>query len=176
MNTLLKRCYFLLFACLLFSTCSSAQKMRRIYRLQPVKFTHAVSYTSGNAILFIEKDSLLHYYDELVAKSAFAAPFKAKIKALADSVRSLAVEPVNISAIISDQGLKNITEEYFIFCITKKQVLIKDKRNDMAVRKVKTKKLYQNMTHYLGRNFYLPHDRQQFMCRLESVRCHVKFL
>ena len=178
MKTALTFFVFILFV----STFANAQnKYERTYIQKNNHFLHTASYSSGNALIYIDRDSLIENLQTIVNSSNNPESSPELLKSTTDTIISLShrSDTTNISSIIADQKIINITLSYFSKCILNKKANILDKRTNKFVKKILVKKSTHSSkksSTYSYYNYFLPKDKTEFMYRIERSGCGSKFL
>lgn len=190
-NTYLSMCNILMsmkttctfiFILLLVTTFSNAQnKYKRTYPLKNKHFQHTASYSSGNAIIYIDRDSLIENLQSLAKSSNYVESYKTRIKNTTETIIILSQksDTTNISSIVEDQEIINMTLSYFSECIFKNQANVLDKRTNEFVKKIIVKKSSSSTKKsrtYAFYFYFLPDDKKEFMHRIERIGSGTKFL
>lgn len=178
----MKVAYTFIFFFLLVTTFANAQNnYKRSYPLKTRHFQHTASYSSGNAIIYIDRDSLIENLWSLVKSSNYVESYKARIKNTTETIIVLSQksDTTNISSIIEDQEIINMTLSYFSECIFKNQANVLDKRTNEFVKKIIVKKSNSSTKKsrtYAFYFYFLPDDKKEFMHRIERIGSGTKFL
>jgi hypothetical protein len=170
------RFIFLILLLFSISSVSAQKKYHHVYRLPAKDFKYTASYSANNALLFVDRDSLIGYLQNVVKYSNYDIKFKGRIKVTTDSIIFLSGlhDTTNISSLMEDQGIKNITESFILECVLNKRATILDKRTNKKVARVFVKEMNQKSHKrctFIGHSFYLPKDKIEFMKRLERIGC-----
>ncbi len=160
---------------------SAQNKYKRTYILKFNHFRHTASYASGNAIIYIDRDSLIENFQSIAKLPSNGESFSGKIKNTADTLLLLAKknDTTNISSLLVDPKIINITLSYFSKCILSKKATVFDKRRNRYVKKILVKKSAHSSrksSTYSYYYYYLPKDRNEFMYRIERSGSGNKFL
>ncbi len=172
---------FIAFLLLVTSFATAQNKYKRAYPLKNKHFQHTASYSSGNAIIYIDRDSLIENLRFLAKSSNYVESYKVRIKNTNDRIIVLSQksDTTNISSIVEDQEIINMTLGYFSECIFKKQANVMDKRTNEFVKKIIIKKSYSSTKKsrtYAFYFYFLPDDKKEFMHRVERIGSGTKFL
>lgn len=172
---------FIVFFLLIFSFVNAQDKYKRTYPLKYHRFQHTASYTSGNAIIYIDRDSLIANLQSQAKSSNYVESFKARIKNTSETIIVLSQkgDTTNISSIIEDQEIINVSLSYFSDCIFKNKANVLDKRTNEFVKKILVKKSNSSSKKsrtYAFYFYFLPDDKKEFMHRVERIGSGTKFL
>lgn len=161
---------------------TSAQgKYKRTYPLKDNYFTHVASYSSGNAIMYIDRDSLLENLYEIANYSEYYETTKQKVRVIIDTINILAQQSdiTSISSLTNDPEVTGIALSYFSKCLLNKQANVYDKRSKEFVKKIIVKKSQhssRSFSTYSWYYYFLPDDKKEFMHRVEKSGTGIKFL
>lgn len=174
-------CAFIIIFLLVTSFANAQNKYKRAYPLKNKNFQHTASYSSGNAVIYIDRDSLIENLRSLANSSNYVESHKTRIKNTTERIIRLSQksDTTNISSIVEDQEIVNMTLAYFSECIFKKQANVKDKRTNEFVKKIIVKKSYSSTKKsrtYAFYFYFLPNDKKEFMHRIERIGSGTKFL
>ncbi|MES2286862.1 MAG: hypothetical protein V4547_14325 [Bacteroidota bacterium] len=178
----MKSAYTFIIIFLLVTSFANAQnKYKRAYPLKNKQFQHTASYSSGNAVIYIDRDSLIENLQSLGKSSNYVESYKRRIKNIAETIIVLSQksDTTNVSSIVEDQEIINMTLSYFSECIFKKQANVLDKRTNKFVKKIIVKKSYSSTKKsrtYAFYFYFLPDDKKEFMHRIERIGSGTKFL
>lgn len=172
---------FILFFLLVISFANAQDKYKRTYPLKYQHFQHTASYTSGNAIIYIDRDSLIANLQSQAKSSNYVESYKARIKYTSEAIIVLSKksDTTSISSIIEDQEIINISLSYFSDCIFKNKANVLDKRTNEFVKKILVKKsnsASKKSRTYAFYFYFLPNDKKEFMHRIERIGSGTKFL
>lgn len=152
-------------------------KYKRSYPLKPNEFHHSVYYKSGNAIIYVDRDSLISRYLDVILNSEYYDSSKEKIKVMVDFLQAQQSNSTDITKLVVEPDVVNITFSYFAECITSKRINIIDVRTNKAVKKIVVKKSQSRNSHSHSWYYYfIPDDREEFMHRVDRATSKVKFL
>jgi hypothetical protein len=155
----------------------SQGKYKRMYAIKENHFNHVAYYVTGNAIIIVDRDSLIERYNSVLKNSSYYESSKEKIKSITNTLLSAKSDTVNVTALVTEPDVINITFSYFSDCITNKRINIIDKRDGKIVKKIIVKKSQSKNSHSHSWYYYfLPNDREEFMHRVDRVTSKVKFL
>ncbi len=162
-------------------TANAQGKYKRTYPLKNIDFKHAAAFASGNAIMFIDRDSLLNYLMFTVEYSDYYASSKEKINHIIDTIMILAKKSdiTNISPLVTDAETTGIVLSYFSRCLLNKKANVFDKRKNEYVKKIivkKSERSSRSFSAYAWYYYFLPGDRKEFMHRVEKIGTGIKFL
>lgn len=174
-------CTFIVFFLFVTTFVNAQNQYKRTYPLKINHFQHTASYSSGNAVIYIDRDSLIENLQSLVKHSTYLESYKGRIKNTTETIIVLSQksDTTNISSLIEDQEIINIMLSYFSECIFKKKATILDKRTNEFVKKIIVKKSYSSSKKSRTYSFYfyfLPNDKNEFMHRIERIGSGTKFL
>ncbi|MCE9540875.1 MAG: hypothetical protein K8R85_16905 [Bacteroidetes bacterium] len=174
-------CAFIVFFILVTSFANAQNKYKRAYPLKNKHFQHTASYSSGNAIIYIDRDSLIENLRSQAQSSNYVESHKTRIKNTTERIIGLSQksDTTNVSSIVEDQEIVNMTLAYFSECIFKKQANVIDKRTNEFVKKIIVKKSYSSTKKsrtYAFYFYFLPNDKKEFMHRIERIGSGTKFL
>lgn len=174
-------CTFIVFFLFVTAFANAQSNYKRTYPLKNKNFQHTASYSSGNAIIYIDRDSLIENLQSLVINSSYPEFYKRRIKSTTETIIALSQknDTTNISSIIEDQEIINMTLSYFSECIFKKQANVLDKRTNEFVKKIIVKKSNSSTKKsrtYAFYFYFLPDDKKEFMHRIERIGSGTKFL
>lgn len=174
-------CAFIVFFILVTSFANAQNKYKRAYPVKNKPFQHTASYSSGNAVIYIDRDSLIENLRSMANSSNYVESHKTRIKNTTERIIKLSQksDTTNISSIVEDQEIVNMTLAYFSECIFKKQANVKDKRTNEFVKKIIVKKSYSSTKKsrtYAFYFYFLPNDKKEFMHRIERIGSGTKFL
>jgi hypothetical protein len=172
---------FFVFFLLVISFVNAQDKYKRTYPLKNQRFQHTASYTSGNAVIYIDRDSLIANLQSQAKSSNYVESFKARIKNTSEKIIVLSQknDTTNISSIIEDQEIINVSLSYFSDCIFKNKANVLDKRTNEFVKKILVKKSNSSSKKsrtYAFYFYFLPGDKKEFMHRVERIGSGTKFL
>ncbi len=172
---------FLTFFLFIVTFANAQNKYKRVFGLKNNHFQYAASFTAGNAIIYIDRDSLIGNLQDIVNYSGNEDFINSKIKSALVTIASLSQksDTTNISSVIKDQEIIDITLSYFSECVLNKRANILDRRTNELVKKIIVKKAAHSTRSSRTYSFYyyfLPNDRKEFMHRIERVGSGVKFL
>ena len=173
---------FVLLASVMLIQFSVAQnKYKRTYPLKTMEFKHAASFSTGNAIIYIDRDSLILNLINEVEYSDYYASSIGKIKQTIDTIYVLSQKSdiTNISAIVSDPEIVGIVLAYYSKCMLNKQANVFDKRTNEYVKKIivkKSERSSRSFSSYAWYYYFLPDDKKEFMHRVEKTGKGIKFL
>lgn len=156
-------------------------KYKRTYTLQDHHFERVAAYHSGNAIMYINRDSLVNHLWQLANNSDYYETTRGKITLMLDTIQILANQSdiTSISALCSDPELSGIVLSYFSKCVLNKQANVYDKRTNNYVKKIIVKKSQHSgrtFSAYSWYYYFLPDDKKEFMHRVEKSGTGIKFL
>ena len=178
----MKPAYTLIVLLLLLTAFANAQsKYKRTYPLKNTHFHHTASYFTGNAIIYVDRDSLVENLQSLLEYSNYSEYYKKRIKSTTEKiiVSSQKSDTTNIYSIIEDQEIVNIMLSYFSECLFKKEANVVDRRTNQFVKKIFVRKSYSSTKKsrtYAFYFYFLPEDRKEFMHRVERIGSGTKFL
>ena len=167
---------------LLFTAFANAQnKYKRTFPLKTKHFQHTAFFSSGNAIIYIDRDSLIENLQSLLKHSSYSDYYKKRIKSATEKIIVLSQksDTTNIYSISEDQEIINITLSYFSECIFKREANVLDRRTNEFVKKIFVKKSYSSTKKsrtYAFYFYFLPDDKKEFMHRVERIGSGTKFL
>lgn len=160
---------------------NAQSKYKRTYTLKENYFEHVAAYASGNAVIFVDRDSLLENLQYIIEYSDYYDPTKEKLKYLIDTITILSKKSdiTYVSSIAPDNEIAGILLSYFSKCIMNKTANIYDKRTNTYVKKIIIKKSAHSSRSYSSYSWYyyfLPNDKREFMHRVERAGTGIKFL
>jgi hypothetical protein len=172
---------FLIFFLFIFTFAGAQSKYNRIYGLKKNYFQHTALFSSGNAVIYIDLDSLVGGLQLAADDSENEEFIKIKIKHTLDDIVILSKksDTTNISSLIKDQEIIDIALAYFSECVLNKKANILDKRTNELVKKIIVRKAAHSSrsSHtYSYYYYFLPNDKKEFMHRIERNGSGVKFL
>ncbi len=177
-----KSTYILFVIFLLFAVNANAQKKyKRTYMMKENHFKHVASLSSGDAIIYIDRDSLIDNFIRLTKYQTYDDPVKEKIKSTGEKIKLLSQksDTTTISSANVDKEVTNVMLSYFLDCALSKKANVLDKRTDKFVKKIIAKKpphSSKSQHIYSGYYYYLPNDKVEFMNKIERIGSGVKFL
>ncbi len=163
-------------------TFANAQsKYKRTYSLKNIDFKHVAAFASGNAIMFIDRDSLVNYLLYVAENSGYYASSRDKIQQTVDTIFTLAKKSdiTSISSVVSDPEVTGIVLSYYSKCMLTKKANVFDKRANEFVKKIivkKSQRSSRSFSSYAWYYYFLPNDKSEFMHRVEKVGTGIKFL
>jgi|GEM_PF-3847131 len=172
---------FIVFFLLITTLANAHNKYKRTYPLKNKKFLHTAYYSSGNAIIYIDRDSLIENLQSLIKNSSCSEFYKRQIKNTTETIIVLSQksDTTNISSLIDDQEIINMTLSFFSECIFKNQANVIDNRTNEFVKKIIVKKSSSSTKKagmYVFYFYFLPDDKKEFMHRIERIGSGTKFL
>jgi hypothetical protein len=178
--TQIKTMLCIVFICVAFI--GSAQKTyKRSYPLQNNYFKHVAFFSSGNAIMYVDRDSLLGYLMYIVEFSDYYESSKQKIGYTIDTmlVLSKMSDITDVTYLTGDPETLGIILSYYSNCIMNKKANVLDKRTNKYVKKIVVKKSSRSsrsFSSFAWYYYFLPNDKKEFMHRLEKSGTGIKFL
>ena len=177
----IKPVFTLLVLFILTSFSWAQNKYKRTYTLKDNHFKHVASFASGNAVMYIDRDSLLENLVNVVTESDYYASSIEKIKQTIDTilVQSENSDITNISSIVYDPEVVGIILSYYSKCILSKKANVLDKRTNEYVKKIivkKSERSSRSFSSYSWYYYFLPNDNKEFMHRIEKVGTGIMFL
>ncbi len=156
-------------------------KYKRSYPLKNIDFKHVAAYASGNAIMFIDRDSLVNYLLYIAEYSGYYASSRDKIQQTVDSIFVLAKKSdiTSISSFVTDPEVTGIILSYYSRCMLNKKANVFDKTANEFVKKIivkKSQRSSRSFSSYAWYYYFLPNDKNEFMHRVEKVGTGIKFL
>jgi hypothetical protein len=172
---------FLMFFSFAVLFANAQNKYKRMYPLKSEHFRHAASFTAGNAIIYIDRDSLIDNLQYMAKYSDNYDFIKKRIKSAAEIITASSKkgDTTNISSLIMEQEIIDITLSYFSECVLTKKASIIDQRTNEVVKKIIVKKAAhssRNSHTYSYYYYFLPNDRKEFMHRIERIGSGIRFL
>lgn len=173
---------FALMAFVILNSFGFAQnKYKRTYPLKEIQFKHVASFATGNAVMFIDRDSLIENLINEVENSDYSSTSIGKIKQTVDTIYVLSQKSdiTSISAIVSDPEIVGIVLSYYSKCILNKRANVLDKRTNEYVKKIivkKSERAARSFSAYAWYYYFLPNDKKEFMHRVEKSGTGIKFL
>jgi hypothetical protein len=172
---------FLICLLIVSTTLKAQDKYKRTFMMKDNHFQHVAAFYSGNAIIFIDRDSLVQNLNDVVNYSDYYETTRNKIRSLIDTILILAEQSdiTIISSLTNDPEVTGITLSYYSKCILNKMANVYDKRKKEFVKKIIVKKSAhssRSFSAYAWYYYFLPDDKNEFMHRVDKVGKGVKFL
>ena len=172
---------YLVFILCVSSFANAQNKYKRVYTLENNHFLHSASYTTGNAIIYVDRDSLIENLQTIAKYSGYSEASSKRIKSTADTIKTLSQysDITNISSLVLDPQVISITLSYFSKCVLNKKANVLDKRTNEYVKEIivkKAKHTAKKSSAYSYYHYYLPKSREEFMYRIERSGSGGKFL
>ena len=168
------------FICIAF-VCSAQKKYKRAYSLQNNYFKHVAFFSSGNAIMYVDRDSLVGYLMYIVEYSDYYESSKQKIGQTIDEMLELCKisDITDVTYITNDPETLGIILSYYSKCMMTKKANVLDKRTNKYMKKIivkKSSRSSRSFSSFAWYYYFLPNDKKEFMHRLEKTGTGIKFL
>ena len=163
-------------------TIASAQsKYKRTYTLKNIDFKHVAAFPSGNAIIFIDRDSLINYLLYIAENPGYYESSVEKIQRTVDTILVLSKKSdiTNIESVAGDPEVTGIILSYYSRCLLNKRANVFNKKTNEYVKKIIVKKSdrsSRSFSSYSWYYYFLPNDKKEFMHRVEKTGTGIKFL
>jgi len=142
---------------------------KKSYRLPRNSFKKTISYTSGNASIYVDRDGFVQFLNQ------------ADLGHFSDTITSLSQvkDTVDITNLMIGVSSEKI-DKYFIQCIENQKINIVDITRHKFVSKIHARKYNTGGKNgdclYAYYGFYMPNDKEPFLSVLVSISRSIKFL